>query len=720
MNQEQKGFFSELRRRRVLPIAGAYIAIAWLITEIASFLLGQINAPGWALRLLAIVFIVGFPVAVVLAWVVQKQPDGKWSVDSSKGQHKTVIAALVLGSVATVGLSWLILPNIEDEPAGEPYDPLPNSVAILPLADADAAPNVQSVADTLYTALLEGLYQSNELTLVRLRLNNRPKDLEAFGRSVRVEALLTGRILQESGGVKIGIDLLDVGRGEIRWSQTFDWDPTRIMDMGTDIANGVLEAMALPMLSQQRFAGTDRQEAYEAFLSGMENISSYRLEDLARAMEDIQRAIGLDPGYVLAYVHLSIASNLYKDIKGPPEAERQALEDRVRQALETALELDSESAAAVSMLGRMTENRELKIQAYQHALELDPNHAFSYFRLGWEMYVDGKLDEAERLWRRALELDPMDSNIRAELADLLIHLERREDAVAEIEKSIEIQPEMPLNYEVLGRMEYFELGRLAEAISHFRTAYSLDPESGGSASFVAVVYAELGARGEALAWMERSLQLSPTRWWAQMGSYFALMMLGEEEAALEHVERALELAPKLSHALRELGARDIEAGRMQVALERWQQAFPVLTTSDDPVINLSNIVVATDYLTNLAQAGQSGRARLLAERSLPVVEQVETRSIQRDYTTRISAALGQKEQALEALQKEIVDGNRRWGLFSFDQAEFDFLRDEPEFQRLMDIASTDKAEQLKRIRAMERNGELPPAPGVVIEPSTAQ
>jgi len=77
--------------------------------------------------------------------------------------------------------------------------------------------------------------------------------------------------------------------------------------------------------------------------------------------------------------------------------------------------------------------------------------------------------------------------------------------------------------------------------------------------------------------------------------------------------------------------------------------------------------------------------------------------------------LGQKEQALDALRREIIDLHRRWGRFSFTQSEFDFLRDEPEFQRLMQIVETDITEQLERIREMERNGEMPPAPGVLYE-----
>jgi hypothetical protein len=95
----------------VLPIAGAYIAIAWLATEIAGFLLEQAGAPGWILRVMAIALVVGFPVTVIIAWVLQRQPDGRVVLDSSRGQRTAVMSAVVAGLLLTAGLSWLIIPR---------------------------------------------------------------------------------------------------------------------------------------------------------------------------------------------------------------------------------------------------------------------------------------------------------------------------------------------------------------------------------------------------------------------------------------------------------------------------------------------------------------------------------------------------------------------------------------------------------------------------------
>ena len=155
-------FFAQLKRRRVLQMGGAYIAGAWVGVEILHFLLEQFLAPDWTYRFVAIVFVVGFPLAMVLAWIVQVQDDGSWALDPARGDHRTLAAAIVLGVLVTAGLSWLIVPEREPEPV---YDPLPNSLAVMPVADAE----------DFYRELPVALERSRELTLVRLEQGDPPE-----------------------------------------------------------------------------------------------------------------------------------------------------------------------------------------------------------------------------------------------------------------------------------------------------------------------------------------------------------------------------------------------------------------------------------------------------------------------------------------------------------------------------------------------------------------
>jgi TolB-like protein len=430
------GFFAELKRRRVLHIGGAYIAGAWLGAEILNFLFEQFQAPAWTYRLLAILFVVGFPISMVLAWVIQVQEDGSWAIDPSRGEHKTVAVAIVLGLLITAGLSWVILPKRDPPP---PYTGLPNSLAVLPFADSGSTRNEQTMADTLYRALMQGLEQSGELTLVRLGPGERPEDLQKFGKSLSIESLASGQFGDSQSGPLIEVQLLDVSSGEVTWSQSFDWDSTQIIETANVIANGLLEAKALPGLSQTKFTGTNNREAYGAFMAGEENAAEWSTGMMRAAIDDFQRAIDLDPGFVQAYVGL--AQSIYEliELADLPEAEQSALEERARRAVDIAQKLDRESADAISLLGLATENRQLRIQAFERALELDPDHYMSYYRYARQMMADGDPDEAERLMRRAVRLRPMSVRFRKGLAEILELMGREEEAGAELEKAAAFQ-----------------------------------------------------------------------------------------------------------------------------------------------------------------------------------------------------------------------------------------------------------------------------------------
>lgn len=430
-------FIAELRRRRVLQIGGAYIAGAWLGAEILNFLFEQFQAPDWAYRLLAIVFVVGFPISMALAWTIQVCEDGRWEIDPSRGDFRTLTAAIVIGAVVTAGLSWLILPQREPPPA---YEPLPASLAVLPLIRSGGTPGAQAAADTLYRSLMEGLEASPDITLVRLGPSAPPADVLEFGRSLGVGALATAVVADSPGGEVVQVEFHDMISGSMTWSDAYPWDPTRIVETAADIANGLRSAMQLPPLSQDRFAGTSEPEAYAAFLRGEELAAAWTDESLGRSIGEFQRAIEIDPGFVQAYVGLAQAIYDRIEQSDPTAEDRAAMDERARRAVEIAQKLDPESPDALSLLGYGQENRQMRIVAYERALELDPGHALSYFRYALQMQADGDLEQAERLMLRAIALQPMNSRFRRAMAEIFRLQGREAEARAELEKAAAFSP----------------------------------------------------------------------------------------------------------------------------------------------------------------------------------------------------------------------------------------------------------------------------------------
>jgi tetratricopeptide (TPR) repeat protein len=229
--------------------------------------------------------------------------------------------------------------------------------------------------------------------------------------------------------------MLDVLTGKVIWTQSFDWDPERIIEFGNSIANGLLGAMALPALSQKQFTGTGNNEAFEAYLMGQEHAAAWNAKMFYVALEDYQRAIDLDPAYARAYVGLAQAIYGLMDLSELPEAEQQLLEERAGNAVDIVQKLDRASADAISLLGLGIGNRQLRIQAFERALELEPDHYMSYYRYAMQMKDDGKLQEAERLIKRAIQLSPMSARFRNELSGIFQLQGRAVEAQAQLEES---------------------------------------------------------------------------------------------------------------------------------------------------------------------------------------------------------------------------------------------------------------------------------------------
>ena len=311
---------------------------------------------------------------------------------------------------------------------------------MLPLVRGGDTPGAQDAAGTLYRSLMEGLEGSSDITLVRLGPSARPADTLEFGRSLGVGALATVEVAVSQKGEVVQVEFHDMISESMSWSEAYSWDPTRIVETATSIANGLRNAMQLPPLSQDRFAGTSEAEAYAAFMRGEDLAAVGTTRSLEHSINELQRAIEIDPGFVQAHVGLAQAIYDLIELSDPAAEEREAMEQRARRAVEIAQKLDPESPDALSLLGYGQENRQMRIVAYERALELDPGHALSYFRYALQMQADGELGEAERLMLRAIALQPMNARFRRAMAEIFGLQGREADARAELEKAAAFAP----------------------------------------------------------------------------------------------------------------------------------------------------------------------------------------------------------------------------------------------------------------------------------------
>jgi tetratricopeptide (TPR) repeat protein len=400
------GFFAELKRRRVLHIGGAYIAGAWLGAEVLGFLLEQFVAPDWMYRLLAIAFVIGFPITMILAWFIQVQPDGAWALDPARGDYKTIAAATLLGALITALLSWWLVLGKLAEPV---FRPMPNSIAVLPIDGGD----------NFYSALTTGLESADDLTLTRLGSIELPDDLQQFGKQYELEWLSLGHLVQDRDHTRIEMQLFNVMDGEVTWSHLFDLHGLTSRAATARVVNGLLKYLGMAALQPQDIARTDDNEAFHMFIEGEQHASREDPELLDKAIAAFEQALAIDSGY--AQAHIRLADSLYERAlrPGTTDEDRGELEARARTAAQRAYALDPGSGPTLSLVGMAESMRQLRIQAFERALELDPDHDRSYFRLARELKQSGNLEDAEILVARAIRLRPGSARYRLELADIL-------------------------------------------------------------------------------------------------------------------------------------------------------------------------------------------------------------------------------------------------------------------------------------------------------------
>jgi tetratricopeptide (TPR) repeat protein len=306
-----------------------------------------------------------------------------------------------------------------------------------------------------------------------------------------------------------------------------------------------------------------------------------------------------------------------------------------------------------------------------------------------------------------------------------------EEAIAEVEDSIELEPRWEKNYRMLGAWNTFLLGNFDQAIYWMRRAYEVNPETGFLAGYVANSYAKLGMREEALAWIDRTLEMGPTHYWAWQMAGSVHRKLGDDDIAAAYFEKADALNPGKKESiwgrnpeLQKQIRKDVEAGQGQRALQRFEEAYPEMIGGPDGNFEYGKELLWGQYAGVLWDAGEVERSRRLAEDMASHLEDecsegwylMGTGSDLCMMLIGIYAGLEDRERTLATLRRFIVDEHRRHDWSYWRSVVFDLVGDDPEFEAMVDYVKADLAAQRERVREMERNGEMPPAPGVEFIP----
>ncbi len=339
-------FFAELQRRRVGKVAIAYGAVAWAATEASSVVLPALHVPEWVLTAIVVFLLVGFPIAMALAWIFDVGPEGISRTEpqappAAQVKLRVAYAAVVIVCMGALGYV-LYERGLGRAHAGEPRD----SIAVMPFSNLSGDPAKDYFSDGMSEELLNLLARVPGLQVASrtssFAYKDREVDVRQIGKELGVSTVLEGSVRQASDRVRITAQLIDAESGFHLWSETYDRKLADVFQVQDEIAKAIVDKLRIELapadqqLAQRQKAPTQNVEAYELYLQGRAIWKRRGAENLKRAIELYQAAIGKDPAFARAHAALASAYVVlpgYTKETDDEEKFLQLAEDAARQAL---------------------------------------------------------------------------------------------------------------------------------------------------------------------------------------------------------------------------------------------------------------------------------------------------------------------------------------------------------------------------------------------------
>jgi TolB-like protein/Tfp pilus assembly protein PilF len=446
---------AELKRRNVHRAAVFYAGAAWLLVQVATQVFPFFDIPNWAVRIVIVAALIGFPFAIVFSWLYEWTPQGiklESEVDRSgsttrqtgKKLDRWIIAVLILAVVLLMA-DKLVLHNTRSVLADK-------SIAVLPFANTSGDAANEYFSDGLSEELISSLSRLANLKVIgrtsSFRFKGKTADSKTIGEALGVGYLLEGSVRKSADRVRIAVALLKAGDGINVWSESYDRELKDIFAVQSEIAGAVADELKIALLGNNaQLAQTPTQAtpsnrnvaAYTALLQANFHANRQTEADHRKAIDYYEEAIRLDPGYALAYAGLAVAlTDLASIWLGGEEATADYA--KARSAVQTALKLAPDLSQAHVALADLILQAELDVsgagEEYRRAVALAPADIVAKLKLGYWLAARGQHDQAIGVMREALALDPLQTE-----GYVFYGQGHIDEAEAVARKGLELQPD---------------------------------------------------------------------------------------------------------------------------------------------------------------------------------------------------------------------------------------------------------------------------------------
>jgi TolB-like protein/tetratricopeptide (TPR) repeat protein len=588
MSQENpvyQRFFAELKRRRVFRVMAVYGAVGFVIIQIAELIVPALLLPEWTYRFITLLLLLGFPVAVILAWAFELTPEGvKRTEEARPGELTQIIEApaskrwpagiLALAGVAAlvVGAWYVGRSSAPGAVTGDANDPVEVEraeesgsdrratlagvdatgvtrprIAVLPFVDMSQSGDQEYFSDGITEEILNVLGKIENLQVTArtsaFAYKGTSQDLREVGRELDVEYLLEGSVRKAGDDLRITAQLIDTNTNSHIWSDTYDRRLESVFEIQSEIAQSIAEELRLPLgldEGESLVTPTGDLDAYDLYLAGRAQLRRRGRDGIRQATELFEAAVTRDSNWAPAWAGLAESRALYPFYAAGSRASQDSTVWKTalkgaEDAAQRALALDPENASARVALANVYRDRwewEAAEREYQRAIEADVDNGEAHQQYAEMLFYSGRPAESLVPAARALSLDR--SPIRLNVMGWSLWLNgRREEARKIYEEAASKDPAGRVHYvpNSLAQMELLA-GRYEVALNRFGPVLYDSMtfriagealESGSPEALVAAVDAR--ADGEAYVW--------PSVW----------VILGEPDRAIDWIKHNLERLP---------------------------------------------------------------------------------------------------------------------------------------------------------------------------------
>lgn len=684
-NSSSHTLFAEFRRRKVVQFAAAYAVIAWLVLQVADLVLPAYNAPDWALQAIITILIVAFPPSLVIAWLYNITPEG---VELTRGRRASgrwgrslrsgpVRFGLAFVTLAVTGIAvWSVWHTYLQEQrawlqfADEDRTPV---IAVATIKNLSGDPSIDWLGDGVSNLVRDRLAQSRHLVVVSrprwqavIREASGDEQL-ARAKAADIDFVISGEILSAPDGLILTTRVTNTRSGtDVKSEADEELSPEGVLRSVYGISIMAKQALKVPYEEQVDSFAADfavsNFAAYRAYVSGLKFFLNF---DYEQAKQSMLAALELAPEFHIARYRLAMIYWVTSERDRAAQAMRQIpaqakLNERERGYVEAANAFirDNDPAEAIGQYRKLLEEFPYEVEARQYLAE-------AYFH---DYQEDRALEELRILG----EQEPENQFVWGSMGAYLTILGRHAEAIAPLERYLDIAPEEPNAHNLMGDL-HREMGQFDEATRYFEQALAIDPGFTLSQLGLAEVRAVLGDMGAAKDRLQAVIEDDSTEVEDRITGAFDLAWILRAEG------RFTESSDVMDSVSGELKAEEIRESMAlalraenAMALGETERAFRLVNESVEKSMRAPTRYLFARGRMEILRGDRDAAARTIAEirsHALPSDDPDRTEDKAADYLQGLAhLQQGNFDTAIESIQRSIATEGYRYSIYELGLA----------------------------------------------------